>query len=470
MRYLEITNGNVINVVEWDGISPFNPPGIQLVSAAAGYAIAGRRGLVKMGANTHIGSYGSDVPATIATAMTYLNGNMFRDNLWWNLIEPTRGALAYPGSNTGMQKLDQMIPSCGEPLLVLGFGNAAYGTGDNGGPGGYPLDVDELQGFSNYVSYIVGKLVGRCSLFELWNEWNLGDAATAAQVALGFQNDVSKYTALVAHAYPVLKAANPDAKLLVGSIGEPFDPAHSSWLDQLLATPGLAADGISFHHYYGMVIPDTWFPELLSVIGKIQAALGPSMPVYLTETGWFNGSAPQAISQTEAAIRYSRLPFLLRALPLDAVTFYDLRDDGPDLSQEQQNFGIFTTSYQSKLQTATLRDALTHIQAVTGAWYFLDWGRFRDFPAVVSLEISGGWRLACWTLKTSEVPLRLMIMAANSGTLSIQQMGGSTTTLALVAGSNSVEVRCTQTAIVISADVSIYFPDYLPVGESAAGS
>lgn len=410
------------------------------------------------GFGTHLAMTGRTYTAADVCATTQLlNGRMIRDELKWSGVEATRGTYSFPGANAQVQKLHSLCSIAGsygvEPYIVLDSGSPLYGFNiPSGYAGGLPLDSDEITGFTNYCAWIVSQ-VPSVTKFEIWNEFNIDGLSTTQENTDNAGAPPERYLALIQAVYAPIKAARPDAEVIVGTFTDPYwqDTLNSGWMDAILA--GGAANystGFSIHHYNGFMRPEYWHDQLYRTIEKIHA-VAPSHKVYLSESGWFNGTDPSSITEAEAAARYSRYPFLLRCLKLSGATFYDLANDGNDTLKES-NFGFYTQNLAAaKLQAGTVKDALAHVNAATSAKHYSDAALMRR---AVVLGTASGDRAAVWSVNATG-SISLVVTASSPGTLSVQTMGGSTATQPIVAGANTVNVGLSDTAKVVHANVPI---------------
>lgn len=414
-----------------------------------------------MGFCAHLGmNHPTYTAAQVLTAIQGLNGALWRDEAKWSYTEATRGTLAFPGANPYLTRVNDALNVAATygitPQLGLNYGNPAYGSNiPTGYQGGLVLDADEKAGYAAFCSYIVGTIGSRCNLWEIWNEWNLSLGGATQEVTDQAGLDVNAYVAVMQIAYTAAKAANPNAMIVGGVIGEPYDtqPKCDQWFNAFLATNWHQyCDAFSFHHYHKFCIPERWHDQLQDSIVKVRT-VAPNMPVRLSESGWFNGTDASNISEAEAAARYSRYPFLLRCLDLHGVTFYDLANDGATGTKEE-NFGFYTANLVAqKAQAATIAAALAHIKVATSGAHYTDFSLNRRV-VIMNTNTANGQRAACWSINASGTTA-LNVNASAPGTLSIQTIGGSTATQAIVAGSNAVNITLSDTAKVVSADVPI---------------
>lgn len=417
--------------------------------------------IMKIGFCAHLGmTHPTYTGAQVLSAIQTLNGTLWRDEVKWGYVEASKGSLAYPGANAYLQRAKDAIDAAESygitPQLILNYGNTAYGFNVPAGyQGGLVLDSDEKTGYAGYCSYIVAQIGNKCRHWEVWNEWNLGLGTTTQEGTDQAYSNVSGYLEALQVAYKAAKAANPDAIIISGVIGEPYDTASKNepWFNAFLATDWYKwCDEFSFHHYHKFAIPERWHDQIQDTINKVRA-VAPNMPVRMSETGWFNGADAQNITEAEAAARYSRYPFLLRCLDLSGVTFYDLANDGATTTKEE-NFGFYTENLGAqKAQAATVSAALAHIKVATSATHYADVSLNRRV-VVMDTNTANGQRAACWAVNATG-SVNLTVTAASAGTLSVQTLGGSTATQGISAGAQTVNVTLTDTAKVVYANVPI---------------
>jgi len=164
--------------------------------------------------------------------------------------------------------------------------------------------------------------------FEFHNEPDNTDAYRASRGTHGYWgNRGTEYGQLLQKLYPVVKKANPDAKLVMGGLaldwfvgsGGVFD---RDFLDDVLAAcQGVPCFDVANFHYYP-VFHGVWAPYGYGVIGKTNyvrqtmAKYGVAgLPIFCTEIGWSGGEAV-GWGGEEAQARYAVQGFV-RGLSAD---------------------------------------------------------------------------------------------------------------------------------------------------------
>jgi VCBS repeat-containing protein/YVTN family beta-propeller protein len=146
--------------------------------------------------------------------------------------------------------VDRMVNSArARDMKVLGVLNstpqwaAAPGTP---ALSGHPADPAE---YAEFVSMVATRYKGKISAYEVWNEPN-------GKVFWDPEPDAAQYTELLKAAYPAIKAADPDAVVVAGSVGAVAD--HEGWTVESVRyvremyEAGAAGyfDALSYHPYF----------------------------------------------------------------------------------------------------------------------------------------------------------------------------------------------------------------------------
>lgn len=431
--------------MECGGSSPFN--------VATGFYLAGTgvSGTVPMGFCGHIGTTWADTPQDYINALSGVGATILREDIKWARVESSLGNYAFPGVDVELNRLDDamtLAESSGiSTLAILDYGNSLYGPASPVGyKGGLPLTEEERTAFSNYAVYLVNELASRDVQFELWNEWNVPLGATTAQTAAGEHEDPLKYYALQEVVYPAIKATNPNVFMWAGGFSEPntVSITKNEWISSYLAIDGweTTTDGFSFHHYFDFTRPERWFWQVKGTTEAVRVAAKskPNLPVAVTESGWFNGSDPQSITEARAAEFYSRWPFLLRCTGVNLATFYDLRNDGTGTTKEE-NFGVYNSSYVLKPAGTVLADVLPILTTVTEASYWTDGPRH-----VVLMDDN---KLAFWTDEATTTSLDIEVQATASGNATLTVAGVSSSSVAISQGTSTLNYTLSNTAQII---------------------
>ena len=116
-----------------------------------------------------------------------------------------------------------------------------------------------------------------------------------------------------------------------------------NWAWALFQAGGLGdADGISVHPYNYPGLPETSLEAVRELERVAQLVTGGrEVPIYVSEIGWTTSTSPEGIAPSLAADYLARY-YLLAPMNsyIKAVLWYDIRDDGSDITHKEHNFGL----------------------------------------------------------------------------------------------------------------------------------
>ncbi|NLF52718.1 MAG: hypothetical protein GX577_16450 [Leptolinea sp.] len=144
---------------------------------------------------------------------------------------------------------DAWIDLLGENDVYVVFGLSFWDKDNH--PTGWPpvpsrfTTEEEIQRYLDYVRYIVTHFRGRIAYYELWNEPdNMG---TSFQFI-----EPEAYVELIRRTVPVIKEADPDAKVVVGAVSYLMNPYCQAYINTIIKSDVLPlVDVISFHPMFG---------------------------------------------------------------------------------------------------------------------------------------------------------------------------------------------------------------------------
>jgi len=277
---------------------------------------------------------------------------MIRDDCIWRGIEREKGVYKFP------KYLDDYVDyvnSIGlEPLLIILYSNALY-DGDD-----FPHTEEGIAAYSSYAAKVVKHFKGRVRYFEVWNEW-IG-ACTMPQARNTKSNSPENYVRLLASASRAMREANPEIFIIGGGGDHPT--GHRKQIEREMELGVMNyCDAYSVHPYIQPNTPEgAKMPEHLREIIDLMRKNGCEKPrLWLTELGWptDRGLTFQNAKESSSSIReeYSARMFVQSAIQYQAIPeiehyfWYDMQNDGTDLSYNENNFGILhnhTTGWQPK--------------------------------------------------------------------------------------------------------------------------
>lgn len=273
----------------------------------------------------------------------------------WGMEATTKGELKMPTANW----TDTVYNSGVNSLVTLGLGNTLYNdiNGVEDTVGIYVPTIDNAEyfdAFIEYVKFVAENCKGKVKAYEIWNEPNHKDS--------NYQISQSKYSYNAADYFELLKAAHdavkdidPDAKIVGGAflLGGTVD---SGWMEQLFSSgAGAYMDAFSVHIYtYKKTAPiEEILRSSLDRVENVMDRYNYSGELWLTETGYYTGTADYAVSEDKQASLLVRSKLVwdnyLKDNGRNGEYFcYTLRDSGEDISKAGHNFGLVDYGYNKK--------------------------------------------------------------------------------------------------------------------------
>jgi hypothetical protein len=216
--------------------------------------------------------------------------------------------------------------------LKQGCAAGWWGRGVAAYPPANPAD------YADAARWMTGRYGTALAALEIWNEPN----GWAGNTPFWHADDpAGAYAALVRAAYPAAKAGNPAVPVLAGALAG----SDTNFLQALYADGIMGSyDGLSSHPY-----ADPGFARL-SALHAAQLAAGDGTPVWATEFGYPTGAGPEwHVSEADQASNLLRDFADIDTLPwVAAALIYDVRDDGTDPADMEDNFGLVHRDFSPK--------------------------------------------------------------------------------------------------------------------------
>lgn len=202
----------------------------------------------------------------------------------------------------------------------------------------------------NYVATLVAHTKGRVRLFEVWNEPDLAGF---------FAGTTDDYIRLVRSAYEEAKRVDPTVTILSGGFaGVGSHPGHAlnpNLQERVLAE---ASDSFDVHAYHGHGTFPNFIQSVDGELARIRAQMPHPKPIYFNETAMhstFGTDHQQALTLVK------KLTFA-RARGAIGYTWYDLRNDGFDPADHEQNYGLLTHDFQPKAAYAAYNQLIARLR------------------------------------------------------------------------------------------------------------
>jgi hypothetical protein len=263
----------------------------------------------------------------------------------WDLVEPERA------SSDDWTKADQIVDqarAAGLSLILDINGTPKWARKAGTGTATFPED---LQTYADFAEKVATRYRGKVGAYELGNEPNhLKSFATP---------DASKYAQVLKLSYPLIKAADPAAKVLTGGLGGTRAKKGNIPGDVFLADLYKAGakpyfDGVSYHPYTYPLLPseDTgsrgWSRMLKARQTMVDNGDGEKQ-IWVTEFGAPTGGPNPVDQQKQAAIMHDAFSLWAGYSWAGPFCWFDLRDKGTDTSDHGNFFGLYTNDGQPKL-------------------------------------------------------------------------------------------------------------------------
>ncbi|HEY4689886.1 MAG TPA: hypothetical protein VIK33_11270 [Anaerolineae bacterium] len=315
--------------------------------------------------------YGSLQATTGFTYAIAAKTGWIRLQVLWSTIEPVNTT----PSNYNWTTLDASVAAALEQrmnLILTLEGNPSWAASQSAGP---VYAMSDLQEF-------VGAIVARYANVTYWEFYNEPDNL------LAFGDRGHLYADVLNAVYPVVKAANPAAKVVMGGLAMDwcqninglfdcnFGPGGAvtpEFLDAVLANCEQPCFDVSNFHYYP-VYRASWEPYGRDISGKANflrqraAQAGFNRPVINTETGWEYG---ETWGGPGIQARYVPKTFVRGvAAGLVATNWYAMIDADPSLpgllAGSYPNYAE-RPSYIAFTRLTTLLGGATYQRALTAA-------------------------------------------------------------------------------------------------------
>jgi hypothetical protein len=302
-----------------------------------------------------------------------------RDGVAWTEMEPTKRHYVVPAKLAAW--LDAAHDQQLKVLLLLGYGNKAY------------KDPFSPRAYARAAAFLATRLKDRINAIEVLNEPNNPDfGPTYGGKWNGKEDDgsvspyVRAYVKVLTATVAAVKRANPE--MLVVGYGA---PAPATFRMIALGAPA-DLDGITDHPYSGgatlpELVPYAATPDLVKRDGiatadvegtyasqcamfrkwAVRHGLRPAL--WNTEWGFSTTQSPAHpelnLSQETQAVYILRRLLETRALGVRSF-YYVFRDDGGDVRQDWQNFGLVDIQLKKKQGFFAFRRFTRAFAGVTG--------------------------------------------------------------------------------------------------------
>jgi hypothetical protein len=230
-------------------------------------------------------------------------------------------------------------------LWILDYGHPNHG-------GSVPRTPQDIAAFGQFAEAAAAYFKGRNVQYEIWNEPNQSQFWAPSPNA-------SEYAALLREATAAIHRADPSAKVSSGGVSTIDEAFLNRALDSSLAAE-LTAIGI---HPYRKAGPETVAPELESLRYRIGSTFGDRVEIWDTEWGYSSADAlkdapsdghADGTRRRQAALGVREI-LTVWAVGFPLAVWYDLRDDGPDATNPDHNYGLLDSAGNEKPAIKAIR-------------------------------------------------------------------------------------------------------------------
>lgn len=307
------------------------------------------------------------VSAESAKNLQYLQPDMVRlDGFPWDIIEAKKGRYDYTASDRAMQwargakqqvlGILQYAPAWanGQTFTTprdLGISNCGIPDLENSDTRFNALRTYPPTNNRDFAAYAgaIAKRYPDVRYWQIWNEpnnpifWPTGPDATA-------------YTRMLSAAYSAIKKANPRAQVVLGGIS----------LNDLKYVRGLYASGakkyfdiMAVHLYNPRQAPNAYLANELERLHATMTAHGDGKKeIWLTEIGWYTGTAPYAVSEQQQSRYLEQTLAIARSTSSVGAVFWNTLTDcttSYDTINPEHNYGLFRSDQVAKPAANVMR-------------------------------------------------------------------------------------------------------------------
>ncbi len=362
-----------------------------------------------VGVSMHLNNIGG---ASDYAMMAAAGIKVVRTDLQWDQIETSAGSYTWTQYDNFV---NSVVANGMRPLLILDYSNPLYEgpyAPDPAGPTYAPQVSTSITAFTNWAKAAVAHFNDRTKfpknpniIWEIYNEPNLGNYWVQdphlANSGGTLPTPVSQYISLASSVCSGIKAVDPNATV----IGPAAVSLPEDYLNTFLSSGILSClDAVSVHPYRGpgpeTVLADTPaagqlnFQSLRSLINANTPGGRGVIPIISGEWGYGSTLTFGQPQQAQNLVRM-QLANLYGGIPLSV--WYDWKDDGSDLTQDEQNYGL--VQYASSANTKTSYTALKTLTTELAGYELqsrIPMSSSQDYVLLFK-NSAGNYRLAMWT-------------------------------------------------------------------------
>jgi len=310
----------------------------------------------------------SSATATQIAGVRALGVHWVRMFISWRAMQPSAGAIE-ANVLSGYEASLRALPAGTKVILdVVNTPQWETGSADEHAPPSNPQD------YAEFVASLAHRFAPWVSAYEIWNEEDAPIWWTGAP-------DPAAYTRLLQAAYPAIKAADPDATVLVGGLtGNDYTFLESlyqdgakGYFDGVAVHTDTACNVLSPYSFLrgadNRILPDSFLGY--REVHAVMVANGDDKPIWMTELSWrttsatcgegaWAGQKAGGVSEEQQATFLQQAYHCLAEDPYVKVgLWFALQDEGVAVSGLEREDGSHKPSYAAMRNFARDGDSLT---------------------------------------------------------------------------------------------------------------
>jgi hypothetical protein len=274
-----------------------------------------------------------------------LGAKWMRTAIRWDLVEPASANV------DDWAKADQIVRDSqkdGLSLILNITGTPPWARAPGAAPVQFPPD---LHTYATFTGKIAARYKGKVAAYELGNEPNHTKSFATP--------DPKLYEEVLQFSYPVIKAADPNVKVLSAGLGGIKNKngvvPGDVYLKELYAAGAKPYfDGVSYHPYSYPALPSNDSPvrgwsNMLNARKTMVANGDSAKKIWVTEYGAPTSGPGSVTQEQQAALMYQAYKLWAGYPWAGPLCWFDYRDKGTDTSDHGNFFGFYSKSGQPKL-------------------------------------------------------------------------------------------------------------------------
>ena len=279
-------------------------------------------------------------PSNIISLVTKFNFKSIRMDYRWSDVETHYGNYRFEGVTEDILQL--ALRNNITPLIILGGSNHLYGKGR-------PWDDKTQLAFAKYAENIAQHYSNKKVIFEIWNEWSLKHNYDPKLSDFKNLDSATAYYNLVRIVSPKIRKYGGKNFIIVAGGFNPTDKNDQNWGSQLIKMGIMKyIDGISVHPYTDLNPEDSFI-----IMDRMQASFtannnGNVVPLFITEYGIPNRIGTKYTQRYTYTLAKRFINEASKSSYIQGIWWYDLVDDGNQISNSEHQYGILTQDLKQK--------------------------------------------------------------------------------------------------------------------------